>query len=82
MGHNSVVSGHPKSTRILWVDGLSTGPPDLGCQSLVSDDYLGAQVGVSTSVFEYWLVTVEYRELGVWIPRISGHGCRTRHYVH
>ena len=30
MGHNSVVSGHPKSTGILWVDGLSTGPPDLG----------------------------------------------------
>ena len=30
MGHNSVVSGHPKSTGILRVDGLSTGPPDLG----------------------------------------------------
>ena len=30
MGHNSVVSGHPKSMRIPWVDGLSTGPPDLG----------------------------------------------------
>ena len=30
MGHNSVVSGHPKSTRIPRVDGLSTGPPDLG----------------------------------------------------
>ena len=30
MGHNSVVSGHPKSTRILRVDGLSTRPPDLG----------------------------------------------------
>ena len=27
MGHNSVVSGYPKSTRILWVDGLSTGDP-------------------------------------------------------
>ena len=37
MGHNSVVSGHPKSIRILWVDGLSTGPPYLGCHSLVSD---------------------------------------------
>ena len=31
MGHNSVVSGHPISTGIPWVDGLSTGPPDLGC---------------------------------------------------
>ena len=30
MGHNSVVSGHPKSTEILRVDGLSTGPLDLG----------------------------------------------------
>ena len=27
MGYNSVVSGHPKSIRILWVDGLSTGSP-------------------------------------------------------
>ena len=30
MGHNSVVFGHPKSTGIPRVDGLSTGPPDLG----------------------------------------------------
>ena len=30
MGHNNVVSGDPKSTEILQVDGLSTGPPDLG----------------------------------------------------
>ena len=30
MGHNSVVSGHPKSSRIPWFNGLSTGPPDLG----------------------------------------------------
>ena len=30
MGHSNVVSGHLKSTRIPWVDGLSTGPPDLG----------------------------------------------------
>ena len=28
MEHNSVVSGYPKSTGILWVDGLSMGPPD------------------------------------------------------
>ena len=26
MGHNSVVSGNPKSTGILRVDGLSIGP--------------------------------------------------------
>ena len=31
MGHNSMVSGHLKSTGISQVDGLSTGPPDLGC---------------------------------------------------
>ena len=37
MGHNSVVSGHPKSTGIPRVDGLSTGPSDLGHHSLVSD---------------------------------------------
>ena len=30
MGHNSVVSGHLKSTGIPQVDGLSTGPSDLG----------------------------------------------------
>ena len=30
MGHNSVISGHPKSLGNPWVDGLSTGPPDLG----------------------------------------------------
>ena len=30
MGHNSVVSGYPKSTGIPRVDGLSTGPPGCG----------------------------------------------------
>ena len=35
MGHNSVVLGHPKSTGIPRVDGLSTGPPDLRHHSLV-----------------------------------------------
>ena len=30
MGHNSVVSGHPKSTGIPYVDRLSTGTPNLG----------------------------------------------------
>ena len=35
MGHNSVVSSHSKSIGILRVDGLSMGPPDLGCHSLV-----------------------------------------------
>ena len=37
MGHNNVVSGYPKSIGIPCVDGLSTGPPDLGCHSLVSE---------------------------------------------
>ena len=30
MGHNSVVSGYPKSIGIPRVDGLSTGPPGFG----------------------------------------------------
>ena len=33
MGHNSVVLGHPESTGIPRVDGLSTVPPDLGCHT-------------------------------------------------
>ena len=37
MGHNSVVSGHLKSTGILLVDGLLMGPPGLGCHSLVPE---------------------------------------------
>ena len=39
-------------------------------------------MGVSASVFGYWHVIAEYRELGIQIPMISGHGCITRHYVH
>ena len=40
MGHNCVVSSHSKSTRIPWVDGLSMGPPDLGCHSrLIATSY-------------------------------------------
>ena len=31
---NSVVSGHPKSTRIPQVDWLSTGPPSFGASQL------------------------------------------------
>ena len=31
MGHNSIVSSHPKSTRIPRVNELLMGPPDLGC---------------------------------------------------
>ena len=37
MGYNSVVLGHSKSTRISRVDELSTGHPDLGHLSLVSE---------------------------------------------
>ena len=29
MGHNNVISGHPKPIGIQRVDGLSTRPPDL-----------------------------------------------------
>ena len=57
------------------------GASQLGIRTQVND-YLGARTGESTSVFGYCLVIAEYRELGVQIPRISGHGCRTRHCVH
>ena len=36
MGHNNVVSGKPKSTRIPQVDRLSTGPPDLGRHNITN----------------------------------------------
>ena len=36
----------------------------LGIRAEVND-YLEARVGVSTSVFRYWLVIAEYRELCV-----------------
>ena len=45
MGHNSVVSGHPKSTRIPLVDGLSTGPSDLGCHMKRP----GENIGISST---------------------------------
>ena len=35
MGHNNVVSGHPKSKGISWVERLSTRLPDLGRHGLV-----------------------------------------------
>ena len=37
MEHNSVVSDHPKSIGIPLVDELSTGPPNFGRHSLVSE---------------------------------------------
>ena len=37
MGHNSAASGHPKSTGISRVDGLSAGPSDFGCHNVVSE---------------------------------------------
>ena len=40
MGHNSVVSGHSKSTGIPRVDGLSTGPPDLGCHTFLGSKFI------------------------------------------
>ena len=37
MGHNHVVLGNSKSIGIPQVDGLSTGPRDLGCHILCRD---------------------------------------------
>ena len=34
MGHNSVVSGYPKSTGISGVDGLSMVPPGFGASQI------------------------------------------------
>ena len=34
MGHNSVVSGYPKSIGIPWVNGLSTGASGFGASQL------------------------------------------------
>ena len=34
MGHNSVVSGHPKSTGIMQVNWLSMGPPGFRASQL------------------------------------------------
>ena len=39
MGHNSVVSGDPESTRIPWVDGLSTGLLDFGASQFQAIRY-------------------------------------------
>ena len=35
MGYNNVVSGYSKPIGILQVEGLSTGPPNLGRRGLV-----------------------------------------------
>ena len=40
------------------------GASQLGIRAQVND-YLRAWVGVSTSIYGYWLVITEYRELGV-----------------
>ena len=37
MGHNSVVSGYPKSTGIPRVNGLSTGPSGFGASHMLSN---------------------------------------------
>ena len=49
MGHNSVVSGHPKSTGIPRIDKLSTGPPDFGCHNFnfLSLNYVWASAIIS-----------------------------------
>ena len=39
-------------------------------------------MGASSSAFGYQLVIARYREIGIRIPRISGHGFRTWHGMH
>ena len=48
MGHNNVISGHPKSIGILQLDELSTGPPDLECHNQFSSSW-GKKQRTSTS---------------------------------
>ena len=43
-----MVSGHPKSTGIPRVDGLSTGPPDLGCHTACTGSVMSPSVMVVT----------------------------------
>ena len=64
MGHNSVVSGHPKSTGIPQVDELSTGRPNLGCHSMVlelsytiSCSVLGMGLGYAVVVWCLVMIT-------------------------
>ena len=40
MEYNSVTSGYPKSIKIIWVDGLSKGPPGLRRHKLSYESYL------------------------------------------
>ena len=56
--------GYAKKKRIskFFLPGI--GASQLGIRAQVSD-YLGARVGVSTSVFGYWLFITKYRELCV-----------------
>ena len=49
MGHNSVVSGHPKSIGIPQVDGLSMGPSGLGCHSFCPKGLFGKIMGYGNS---------------------------------
>ena len=53
MGHNSVVSGHPKSIGIPPVDKLSTGPPDLGCHSMSIPSHIYDECYMDNSTHAY-----------------------------
>ena len=59
MGHNSVVSGHPKSTGIPRVDGLSTRPPDLGRHK---EKYPNSPI-----VFHFFWFEVGFDVVLVWV---------------
>ena len=50
MGHNHVLLGNPKSIGIPQVDGLSTGPPNLGRHNVGASENKGEQLAVMASV--------------------------------
>ena len=53
MGHNSVISGHPISTRISRVHGLSMGPPSFGVSQKVA-----VVVGILNLIFLYIFIII------------------------
>ena len=57
MRHNSVVSGHPKSTRFHRLTGCQWDPQVLGCHSLVSElRYINIYDSIGTSLDHAFVV--------------------------
>ena len=74
MGHDCVVSGHPKSIGIPWVYRLSTGPPGLGRN--ISGDCLRTLDGVLKLILD--LINTPTRWMSICVhkgePGVTGGG--------